>query len=199
MDAVIGQMTMVKLILWSLLLVAVFGCSIDTSADQQNDGGDSNSLAITTDGSYAVQLATDVPECQRHLDGRLVQLRFAEDGSGESRRDEGLAVAITVVGDLDSGDALTPDNSGQDRFFEVQLTTPRGVVYQYSSAGQGDLPAEGDAHAALTVLEATRFALSGRLWVDRLEPVGGGGADVAPASLRGTFTCARWMDASDGP
>lgn len=159
----------------------------DTEVDDDDQAG-KNQLILITDGAYSVELTSTEVECQRLVDGQVLDLRFRHKGDGIDR---GLAIDLRVAGEFDSGDALTPDNSSKDRFFDFALRTPAGESFAFTSTGFGDGPKPD--YAALTTLESSKYESSGRIWIENLpaatpEPDG----TVRKLSVRGTYECSDW-------
>jgi hypothetical protein len=169
------------------LSASLTGCGIEVKDDDLEDGeggAEVNEVSALLDGENGMELESRAVTC-REVSGDAFVVDFDGDASG-SPDAQGIKLRLEVVGDLDEGDALTPDNSSLDRFFDLRLATPDGA-YRYDSLDTGGAAAPG--YAALTVLEAGDITTRLRLWIEGLA---GGGQDGS--GFRATFTCNRWDD-----
>ncbi len=190
---VLHMLTMKMTLLLALALTATAcGMNVDDRDDEtkakEGDAG-KNELVMITDGAYSLELNSSGVDCQKLVDDQIVEMRFRETTGA----DAGLAIDLRAAGDFDAGDALTPDNSGKDRFFDFALTTPAGVNYAYTSTGFGN--ALKPSYATLTILKSTRYVTAGWIWIENLP---GSSADPGPTgtpgalSVRASFECAHW-------
>ncbi len=161
----------------------------DRHHDDDDDDDQKNEVILITDGSYGVEVSSTDIVCEKLGGGDTTALRFKAPEGGD---DAGLEVQMLVTGDFSAGDALTPDNSDGNRYFDFQLTTPAGDHYAYSSSGK--MMSTQPDYAALTILKATDYVTAGRLWIENLalKAAADGSEPARALSVRGSFECADW-------
>ena len=184
MEAQAAQFTVLKVMCLALLSFIV-ACGVRVRDDDaEANGPDSkNELVAITDGDVATQFSTYEAVCERSRYLTTVDFTVPE---GEAA---GMHVRITATGELEAGEAITPDNSTEEKDFQVLVETRDGGYYTFDSFN----PPAGYTAAALTVTQASDWVTSGRLWVETLSPAAASGSrNGGGLGFRGSFRCQRW-------
>lgn len=185
MEAQAAQFTGLKVVCLALLFFTLAcGVHVKNNDAEGQDHGANNELVAMLDGDIATQFSTYDAVCERSR--YLTTVDFTVP-SGEAA---GMHVRITATGELEAGEAITPDNSTNEKDFGVLIATKEGGDYTFSSHN----PPAGYTAAALTITQASDWVTSGRLWVETLAPrVGSQSGNGGGLGFRGSFRCQRWQ------
>lgn len=145
-----------------LMALMPLSCAIELeegSGESSSAPGNEHELIAVFEEAYAARITSDDFVCERHgKDGEVLYVALDVKEGPEA----GLRLAFQLVGLPEEGAALTPDNSSHERFFEITMTNPQGVIYRYHSFADRDLGPRG----AMTVVRSSEFVRGVRLWVD---------------------------------